>query len=81
LAIEQLVDLSKAGDRHNVDEQRVSVWLRRCSNLPANLSGCARFGLDHARLLEDRLQDSGERTCDDVGGATWREWIDESNGV
>ena len=36
----------------------------------ANLSGCARFGLDHARLLEDRLQDSGERTCDDVGGAT-----------
>jgi hypothetical protein len=81
LAIEQLVDLSEAGDRHNMDEQRVSVWLRRCSNLPANLSGCACFGLDHAGLLEDRLQDSGERTRDDVGSATRREWIDKSNSV
>ena len=77
----QLVDLGKAGDRHDVHEQRVAVGLGGCGELGADLAGRAGLGLDHHRLLEDRLQHGGERPGDDVGGAARRKRIDEGDGA
>ena len=70
---EQLVDLGEAGDRDDVNQQRVAVGLGGGGELGAHLAGGAGLGLDHDRLLEERLQHRRERPGDDVGGAAGRE--------
>ena len=53
---EQAVDLGEAGDRDDVDQQRVAVRLGGGGELRADLAGGAGLGLDHARLLDQRLE-------------------------
>ena len=77
LAAEQLVHLGKAGDRNDVDEQRVAVGLGAGGKLRADRAGGAGLGLDHHRLLDDRLEHRGERPADHVGGAARRKRIDQ----
>ena len=76
-AAEQLVDLGETRDRDDVHEQRVAVGLGGGGELGADLAGGAGLGLDHHRLLEERLEHGGERPADHVGGAARRKRIDE----
>ena len=78
---EQLVDLGEAGDRHDVHEQRVAVGLGAGGELGADLAGRAGLGLDHHRLLEDRLQHRRQRPRHHVDGAAGRERVDEGDGA
>jgi hypothetical protein len=64
-----------------VDEQCVSVRLGRGCDLTANLSGRASFCLDDAGLFQNWFKHGGQWPADDVGGAAWRERIDEGYGV
>ncbi len=80
-AAEQLVDFGEAGDRGDVQEQRVAVGLGAGGDLRADRAGGAGLGFDHARLLDHRLHDRRERPADDVGCAAGRERIDEGDGV
>jgi hypothetical protein len=50
-------------------------------DLGADRAGSARLGVDHRRLLDDRLQHGGERAPDHVGSAARRKRIDEGDGV
>ena len=81
LPAEQLVDLGEARDRYDVDEERVAVGICGGGELRADLARRAGLGLDHHRLLEQRLQHGREGTRDHVGGAARREWIDDGNGA
>ena len=76
---EQPIDLGEAGDRDDVDQQRVAVRLGAGGDLRADLAGGAGLGLDHARLLDDRLEHGRERAADHIGGAAGRERIDEGD--
>jgi hypothetical protein len=64
-----------------VSEQRVAIGFRGRRNLCTDLAGCARLGLDHDRLLEQRLDRGGERPSDHVDSATWWERVDDRNRV
>ena len=77
-AAEQLVDLGEARDRGDVREQRVAVGLGVGGELRADRAGGAGLGLDHDRLLEDRLEHGGKRPADHVDGAAGRERIDDT---
>jgi hypothetical protein len=70
LPAEQPVDLGKAGDRGQMGQQRVAVGLGVGGNLRAHLSGRARLGVDHDRLLHHGLEIAGERAHDDVDRAS-----------
>src|SRR5262249_39610896 len=72
LPAEQAVDLGEAGDGDDMQQQCVAVRLGAGGELRAHGSCCARLGLDHCRLLDQRLEHGGERTSDDVGGAARR---------
>ena len=61
------------------DQQRVAVGLGVGGELRADRAGRAGLGLDHHRLLDDRLEHRRERTADHVGGAAGRERIDEGD--
>jgi hypothetical protein len=74
---EQLVHALEAGNRNNVDEQRVAVGLRVGGELRADLACGAGLGFDHDRLLDQRLQHGSERAADHIGGAARREWVDQ----
>ena len=77
LAIEQLVHLGKSGDRNDVHEQRVAIGLGVGGKLRADCAGRAGLGVDHHRLLDDRLERRGEWPADHVGGAARRKRIDQ----
>src|SRR5262245_16593308 len=62
-----------------MSEQRVAVRLRAGCDLRADLSGSARLGLDHNRLLDQRLEHGRERTHDHVDRAAGRKRVDEGN--
>ena len=76
---EQLVDLGEAGERHDMHQDGVAVGLGGGRELRADLAGGAGLGLDHHRLLDQRLQHRGEWARDDVNRAAGRERIDEGD--
>ena len=78
---EQLVDLGEARDRDDVEQQRVAVGLGGGGELRSDRAGGARLGLDHHRLLEDRLEHRRVGTAHHVGRAAGREGIDQGDGV
>ncbi len=81
LAAEQFIDLREAGDRHDMQEQRVAVGLRTGGDLGADGAGRACLGVDDRRLPDDRLQHGGKRASDHIGGAARRKRIDECDGA
>ena len=54
-------------------QQGVAVGLGVGGHLRTHLSGRARLGVDHDRLLHHGLENRGERTHDDIDRAVW--WI------
>ena len=65
----------------DVREQRIAVGLGAGDDLRADLAGGAGLGLDHHRLLEDRLQLGRERPRHQFVGAARRKRIDDGDGV
>ena len=63
------------------DSKRVSVGLGGGDELRADLSGGAGLGLDHDRLLEDRLHGRGQRPRHQVVDAAGRKRVDDGDGM
>ena len=80
-AAEQLVDLGVAGNAGVVGQQRVAVRLGGGDHLRADLTGRAGLGLDHHRLLEDRLHERGQRPRHDLVDAAGWEGVDDGDRV
>jgi hypothetical protein len=80
LPAEHLVDLGEAGNRDDMHEKGVTIGRRAGGELGADLAGRTGLGLNHDGLLQDRLKHGGEGSCHDVGGAPWREGIDDGDG-
>ena len=76
---EQLVDLGVTGDAGVVRQQGVAVRLGGGGELRADLSGGAGLGLDHDRLLEDRLHGRGQRPRHDIVEPAGRKRIDDGD--
>src|SRR5512143_1724646 len=64
-----------------MSKQGVAVRLRARGDLCADLAGCAGFGLNHDRLLEQRLERCRERPSDYIDRAARREWVDDGDRV
>jgi hypothetical protein len=79
--VEQLIHLGVTGDAGVVRQQRVAVRLGAGSDLRADLAGGAGLGLDHHRLLQQRLHGGRERPRHDVVGAARRKRIDDGDRV
>src|SRR5215468_5221109 len=77
----ELVDLGVTGDPGVVRQQRVAVGLGGGDELGADLPGGAGLGLDHHRLLEDRLHGRGQRPRHDIVGAARRKRVDDGDRV
>ncbi len=78
---EQLVDLRESRDRDDVQQQRVAVGLGGGGELRPDRAGRARLGLDHHRLLEDRLEHRRVGAAHHVSRAAGREGVDQRDGV
>ena len=63
------------------DSRRVAVGLGGGGDLRADLSGGAGLGVDHDRLLEDRLQGGGQRPRHDVVEPAGRKRVDDGDGT
>src|SRR5262249_44362359 len=75
----QLVDLGVTGDPGVVRQQRIAVGLGGGDELGADLPRGAGLGLDHDRLLEDRLHGRGQRPRHDIVGAAGRKRVDDGD--
>ena len=66
LSSEQLVDFLIAGNPVVMREQRIAVRFGIGADLRADLTAGARFGLDHDRLSDDRLERRSKRPRHDI---------------
>ena len=78
-AAEQFVDFRETRERRQVRDQRVTIGPGVGGELRTHGTGCACLGLDHDRLLEQRLKPCGERPAHHIDRAARRKWIDDGD--